>query len=365
MRSPGTGKPPRSRTDWEPWRDWAIWGGVLHGLLLTIALLQVPLGQLWVWCLPLGLVMAGATLTVLHDAGHKQFSARRLWPNVLAVQTAVPIGLWVGHWTLKHRVHHRVTAVYPLDDATRTSSLLRFHPADQLRWIHRYQHLYAWPLYGLAWVGELASQLSYLRTGRIDATVTPSRPRRLLSFLVEKALSAIVLAPYLLLMGWQQLSLLVVGSMTVGGVAAGVVLVVGHINIGLDPTTNAPAGRDWAVHLMRTTASFSTRQTAAGALIRWMTGGMTHHLAHHLRPVAARSQLPALHATIVADLARSTGEPVREFPTLLAATRGHWLRLKQLGAVSSSPATDALERPRTGTSATTGAGRVFIHSSPN
>lgn len=78
------------------------------------------------------------------------------------MQTSVPLGPWVGHWTLKHRVH-RVSQVYPLDESTRSSNLLRLHPAVALRPVDRHQHLYAWALYGLAWAGELHSQLTHLR----------------------------------------------------------------------------------------------------------------------------------------------------------------------------------------------------------
>jgi len=77
--------------------------------------------------LPLGLTLAIGALTVLHEAGHQRL-ARARRPNVLAIQTSLPLGLWVRHWSLKHRVHHRVSQVCPLDESTRSSSLLRLRP---------------------------------------------------------------------------------------------------------------------------------------------------------------------------------------------------------------------------------------------
>jgi fatty acid desaturase len=44
--------------------------------------------------------------------------------------------------------------------------------------------------------------------------------------------------------------------------------------------------------------------------MRWLTGGLTHHLAHHLRPIAPRADLPRLHATLVPEAARAAGVPV-------------------------------------------------------
>lgn len=323
---------PRTVSAWlsgsraEPWRDWAALAAFNHTFLLVIAFTH-PAD---VWLLPaslmLGAGLATATLTVLHDAGHQRFS-RAAWPNIFAVHSAAPVGLWVSHWTLKHRVHHRVAQVYPLDDATRASGLVRLHPAAPKWPIHRWQHWYAWLLYGLAWAGELRSQLTYLRSGRVDGTTTPHIARRLVSFVAEKALCLLALAPYIWLLGPGRLTVLLLGSMTVASVLAAVATVVGHINLGLDPPATAPAGADWPAHLVRTTASFSTESRA----VRWLTGGLTHHLAHHLRPAAPRSDLPQLHRTVITDIAHRAGlEPVA-YPAIIAAIRGHTEQLRELG----------------------------------
>ena len=325
-RSRFQGLRPQGPGRWEPWRDWVSLTALLHLQLVMVAVSGVTWLWLLVAALPLGLTLATATLTVLHDAGHRRFS-RRSWPNVLAVQSAAPVGLWAAHWTLKHRVHHRVTQVYPLDEATRSSGLIRLHPGAAWRPVHRRQHMYAWGLYSLAWAGELRSQLTFLRTGVVASTQTPGFRRRAGSFLVEKALCAAVLLPYGLAMGIGRLAVLLLAAMTVASVAAATVLVVGHINVGIEPPTAAPTGQQWARHQVLTSASFATGNPA----LRWLTGGMTHHLAHHLRPVAARSEFPALHRTVIQELALQTSTPVREFATFRAAVRGHHARLRELG----------------------------------
>jgi linoleoyl-CoA desaturase len=277
---------------------------------------------------PLGLTLAIATLTVLHDAGHRQF-ARRDWPNILAVQTAAPFGLWAGHWGLKHRVHHKLSQVYPVDEATRSASFIRLHPEAPLRPVHRYQHLYTWFFYSLAWIGELKSQLTYLSTGVVTGldSVPPFR-RRLASFLGEKALALLILLPYALALGVGHLALVMLPAMFVGSVFTALVLVVGHINVGLEPEPGTPVGgRAWAAHLVRTTASFSLHNRAT----RWLTGGMTHHLAHHLRPTALRSELPRLQVTTVADVVATSGLPEVVYPSFTSAVHHHYLRLRELG----------------------------------
>ncbi|MEA2171833.1 MAG: linoleoyl-CoA desaturase [Solirubrobacteraceae bacterium] len=317
----------------EPWRDWALLAVCNHSLLLGVALWNPGLPWLLLAAIPLGLTLAMATLTVLHDAGHRRLGGRT-WVNVLAVQTAAPVGLWVVHWTLKHRVHHRVTSVYPLDDSTRASGLLRLHPSAPLRPVHRFQHVYAWFLYSLAWVGELRSQLTYVRSGALSETPAPPRARRVASFGLEKVLCFLVLLPYGLAMGFGTLALLLTVSMTFGSAVAGVILVVGHVNEGLAPTASAPEGRDaWQEHLVRTSASFSTNSRAA----RWVTGGMTHHLAHHLRATAPRAALPEVHAAIVARTVAASAAPPIEYPTLAAAVKGHWRELRDLGLPAAVP----------------------------
>jgi linoleoyl-CoA desaturase len=287
---------------------------------------------------PLALTLTVTTLTVLHDAGHRQFS-RHEWPNVLAVQTAAPFGLWAGHWALKHRVHHRLSQVYGVDESTRSSSLVRLHPAAPLRPIHRWQHLYTWFLYSLAWLGEIKSQLTYLRTGVVTGQEGRWSPRkRIGSFAAEKALTVLILLPYAWLLGVPALAVLMVTAMTVGSVLTALVLVVGHVNVGLEPTAVAPSPAEWAAHLVKTTASFSTGSRPA----RWLTGGMTHHLAHHIRPVAPRSELPVLHATKVAELVAASGLPQVEYPTFASAVHGHCVRLRELGQPRSDIAPTAV-----------------------
>ncbi len=317
----------------EPWRDWAAIALLNHAQLLAVALIRPSWPWLLLLAIPLGVTLSTGTLTVLHDAGHRRFS-RQEWPNVFAVQTSVPLGLWVSHWTLKHRVHHRASQVFPVDEATR-SNLVRMHPGVPLKPHHRFQHLYAFPLYGLAWVGELNSQITFVIKGNVVGVEVPSRAARLRSFLLEKAFCAVVLLPYILLLGWAKLAVYVVTAMTFGAVLAAIVLVVGHINEGLYPPSQVPSQKEWSKHIVRTTANFNTTNRA----VRWLTGGMTHHLAHHLKPVAPRHELPRLNDTVVADVVAKSGLPLVEYPSLWEATKSHARRLHELGrpAVPGSP----------------------------
>lgn len=334
-------KPKKKTQRGEPWRDWALISLFTHAQLLAVALIDPA----WYWLLPaslpFGFVLATGTLTIVHDAGHRRFS-RHEWPNQFAVQTGVPLGFWVSHWGLKHRVHHKASQVYKVDEATTSSGMVRFHPAAPWRPIHRYQHIYAWAMYGLAGAGELRSQVRFLLHGYIAGIEPPPLAQRWRSFLFEKVLWVLVLAPYAVLIGIGKLALFVVLGMVVGSVLAAIVLVVGHINEGLNPPVVAPTPKEWSRHLVRTTANFSTQSRP----MRWITGGMTHHLAHHLKPVAPRYELPTLHKTLVREIAEKANEPLIDYPTLTQATISHYRRLKDLGAGPGERPTVAPESAR-------------------
>lgn len=102
----------RRRADLEAYRDWALITIANHSLLVLFVAITVPALAEAILALLLGAGLAIGTITVLHDAGYSRFGKRYL-PNMLATQSAVPIGLWVAQRTLKHQVHHRLPANYP------------------------------------------------------------------------------------------------------------------------------------------------------------------------------------------------------------------------------------------------------------
>lgn len=314
----------------EPWRDWAIIALLNNIMLTAIAVLHPRMAWLFLLAVPLGVGLTIGTLTVLHDAGHSMYSRRRAWLNVLAVHSSTPVGLWVGHWGLKHRVHHKLSQVYPVDEATRSSGLVRLHPAAPRQRVHSSQHWHAWPLYCLAWAGELRSQLTYLRSGVVTGTTDTSRGSRWRSFACEKALWLVALTPYAVILGVLPLALLLLIAMSLASLLAATALAVGHINVGLEPDESGRS--DWANNLLLTTASFAPDSR----VLRWMTGGLTNHLGHHFKPVAVRSELPRIEQTVVRAAAERVGITPVVFGSLHAAVIGHGRRLRELGRSSET-----------------------------
>jgi linoleoyl-CoA desaturase len=315
----------------EAYLDWAVIALFNNAVLLTIALIMPPLAILLPVSLVLGLGFAMGAITVLHNAGHHRYS-QRYWPNMLAVQSAVPVGLWVAHWTLKHRIHHRLPAAYPDDAFTQAGGMLRLHPLAPHRPFHRFQHVYAWFMYPLAWAADMQSQLKYLATGEVSGLRSrPPASRRLGSFAIEKAAAAAVLLPYVLLAHGIRLLLFLCVATLFAGLLVGCVVAIGHINVGLEYAVMDSSGRDWTAYVVATTASFSTD----GWFLPWLTGGLTHHLAHHLRPLATREELRGLHTRMAGQGEVRPGLRVVEFRTMRAALHGHGQALKRLGLLPS------------------------------
>lgn len=312
----------------EAWWDWALVMGAVHLPLVVLAIgpENPVIVVLATALLGIGLAMGG--VIVLHHAAHRRFG--RSWrANAVALHSAAPSGFWLRHWAAKHQVHHRVPAVYPDDAFTNVAAgILRFHPMAPLRPWHRYQPVYAWLVYALAWLGDLVSQLIFLHTGVVSGADQDERFPRVQSFLLEKAMAGVVLAPYVALAGDPARLLLCLAiSLLLGGLVAACLVVVGHINVGIRTDPDLPS--DWREHVLATTASFST----GSSLVSVFSGGLTLHAAHHLRPAGTRRELRDLHDQL--QRARDPARPLIEFVTFRAALHGHVTTLKQLGSESA------------------------------
>lgn len=135
--------------------------------------------------------------------------------------------------------------------------------------------------------------------------------------------------------------LLLLGVATVfAGLVVGCVVALGHINVGLQYAWAGSTERDWTAYVTATTASFST----GSRFMPWLTGGLTHHLAHHLRPLATRRELRNLHSRMAEGGEHRPATGIVEFETLRAALRGHGRALKRLGMPAPVNVADWFDR---------------------
>jgi linoleoyl-CoA desaturase len=269
---------------------------------------------------------------VMHDAGHASFSNRQ-WVNRLMSRSLDLVGGSSVLWRVKHGIlHHSYTNLDELDDDIDTNGLLRLHPSQPHRPYHRYQTLYALPLYSLLALHWMISDFSEFFGGRVGRH-TIGRPslRETLIFLAFKLnffLLAIVLP--LALRPWQGVLAVGLSIQLVVGFTLALVFQLAHAVDVVDrpvPTTDTQRLADeWSVHQLRTTADFS----ADNAWVSWYCGGLNRQVEHHLfsriSHVRYRHLLPVVEKTC-----REFGVRYRSYPTLLAAIRGHLRLLSALG----------------------------------
>jgi linoleoyl-CoA desaturase len=282
------------------------------------------------------LATAGIGFSIMHDANHGAY-ARSPGVNRAVGFTLDLVGASSYVWRFKHNVHHHTYAnVDGMDADVDGAPFLRLAPSQRLRALHRFQHLYAWPLYGLlALKWWLVDDARDLLLGRIGAHRYP-RPGggELAGALGGKALFlgwAVALPLAIHRSAWV-LALFVLGSTVLGAVLS-TVFQLAHVVP--DARFHAARGGDgrmptgWAEHQVRATADFAP----SNRLLGWYVGGLNFQIEHHLFPAVCHVHYPAL-APIVAAACRDHGIPHATRPTLRAAIADHYRFLRTLGAVA-------------------------------
>jgi len=294
------------------WAD-AWWEVALMGFLLSQAI-----------------VLLG--FNVMHDAGHASFS-NRTWVNRLMSRSLDLVGGSSALWRIKHgMLHHSYTNLDELDDDIDTGGLLRLHPSQPLKPYHRYQALYALPLYSLLSVHWVISDFTEFFTGRVGRHAVPRSGQRETLLFVAFKLNFFLLALGLplALHPWQGVLVVLLSIQLVVGFTLALVFQLAHVVDLVDtPVPNASTRRiddEWAVHQLRTTADFA----AHNPWVSWYCGGLNRQVEHHLFSRVSHVRYPHL-IPVVQRTCREFGVRYRSYPTLLAAVRGHLRTLSALG----------------------------------
>jgi linoleoyl-CoA desaturase len=295
----------------------------------------------------LALATAGIGFSVMHDANHGAYSrsarVNRAWGLALDF-----VGASSYLWRFKHNVHHHTYAnVDGMDVDIDGAPFLRLAPSQRRRAFHRWQHLAAWPLYGvlgLKW--WFVDDVVDLVRGRIGPHPFP-RPggRELVTVLAGKAVFVTwaILVPLLVHRSGWVVVLFLLGSLTLGLVLSTVFQLAHTVPAAAfhgvaSGDQRMPTG--WAEHQVRATVDFAP----SNRLLGWYVGGLNFQIEHHLLPDVCHVHYRAL-AGIVAETCRAYGVPHRSEPTLCAAIAAHYRHLRALGRGSGVAALPAAEPP--------------------
>jgi linoleoyl-CoA desaturase len=313
------------------WVKIGVGMAVLAGSWAAIYALRPATG----WFLALyilgGLAQTFLLLNIAHDSNHNAISSTASVNKGLNYVFDV-CGINSYMWRiLHHRGHHSCVNVHGEDDALTGRGLLRFTPHEPLRPLQRFQHLYALFLYAVFSLDYVFVRdfECFFRPAHDYLTRTKHPAREYVILFAGKAFyfSYMIVLPVLLL---HKPVLLIAGAFLLVHLIVGLSVALVFQTTHTVDSTYFPEGRNefenGVYHIFATTADYATTSPIVG----WLTGGLNHHVVHHLCPFVCHTHYAPL-TQIVKETAAEFGVPYRQHPTMTRAIRHHLILLKQLG----------------------------------
>ena len=285
--------------------------------------------------LAMGIGAVGIGFSVMHDANHgaysKNESVNRFFGgfiNILGINSSI--------WKYQHNVlHHSFTNIEGADGDVDIPFFLRFTPHQPQRPIHKYQHLYAWLLYGFlilmkVIVTDFTQAIEYRK---LKLVKSPAELRKLIMkisfwkvvyfgvFLVLPLVFSPV-SPWVTLVGF-------FGMQYTLGMATAVIFQLAHIMPENDyplPDENGKMDNNWAVHQMVTTTNFAPKNK----ILSWYVGGLNFQVEHHLFPNVCHVHYRHI-AKIVKETAQEFNVPYHSIDRFREAIAEHARMLHTLG----------------------------------
>jgi len=294
-------------------------------------------GVLLCWVI-MGVGKAGIGMAVMHDANHKSYSSRQ-WVNNLMSNTLYLLGGSPHTWQYQHNtLHHGFTNIDGHDEDIDPGSLLRFSPHKPLLKIHKYQHIYAWLLYGLmtlTWVTtkDFRQLIQYKKEGA-SLSNNLSTIQLWILLIVSKVLYYVVfmVIPMILLpFAWYWVVVFFLAMHYTSGFILTVIFQTAHVVPTSEyplPDENNTVENNWAVHQLLTTSDFSPKSR----IFSWFIGGLNYQVEHHLFPNISHVHYRKI-SKLVKEMANKYNLPYYVQPGFLKALWEHGKMLKKLGRV--------------------------------
>ncbi|MEM6531022.1 MAG: acyl-CoA desaturase [Myxococcota bacterium] len=283
-------------------------------------------------CLSLGMAMAGIGFAVMHTANH---GALPFGPRVSRALgwTLDVLGASSYIWRFKHNVaHHTYTNIDGKDGDLEAGKLGRLSPCQTWRPMHRYQHIYLWPLYSLSAVNWIliSDWFSIAKCqNKFQAFPAPKGAEKVLLWGGKAAAFTLWFGIPLLVRPWWQVLAFSIFTMMILGFVLAIVFQLAHVVDDLEfmePPASGKMDTDWIAHQLATTANFAPNNR----LLCWYLGGLNYQVEHHLF-----SSIPDLYysqlAPIVEQTCREYGMRYHSYPTFGEALAAHGRTLRDLG----------------------------------
>ncbi|MCH8902568.1 MAG: acyl-CoA desaturase [Bacteroidetes bacterium] len=308
-------------------------GGLILFYLLIMSGWFTPLGMLGLAAI-LGLFTAFIGLNVSHDAIHGAFSSNAR-VNKLVGTSFNFMGANDHMWAIMHNiVHHTYTNIPGHDEDIEPVPILRLSPDKELKKIHRWQYIYAYPFYCLAslsWV-FMKDYVKFFQKeiGNYENKTHSFGEYFNLFFFKAVYYTLFLVIPLVFIpLPWYQILLGFVVMHAFGGFTLAIVFMLAHVVEGPEfpePDDKGIIHKAWAVHQMETTANFARNNP----VVNFFCGGLNFQIEHHLFPRMCHVHYKPISG-IVEKTAKEFNLPYFDNPTFFGAVRSHTRLLKRLG----------------------------------
>ena len=288
-------------------------------------------------CVILGFVVAAIGFNIMHDGAHGSFSKYK-WVNKIAAFSLNILGGNSFMWNMKHNViHHAYTNVEGVDDDIDIQPWMRLSLHQKKYKLHKYQHLYFWFFYSLlylSWIFMMDYQ-KYFK-GKIGdiriKKINFSDHVVFWSFKVLNIATFVILPFYMLgFVNWL-VGFLIFTSVT--GFVISIVFqlahTVEHTSFALPEPITGKIEDEWAIHQLKTTANFATKNK----IVTWFVGGLNFQIEHHLFPKISHVHYPAI-SKIVKQVCQEYGIGYIEYRRTRYAIASHVSFLRQMGRAAA------------------------------
>jgi linoleoyl-CoA desaturase len=311
-------------------------------LLSYLFILTLPVNAWFLlpFALLMGISKAGIGMSVMHDALHGSYS-KKAPVNKFLGYSIYMLGANAIVWKVHHNVfHHTYTNIHGLDEDINSKAIIRLSHQAPLKWFHRYQHIYAFILYGfltiLLFFSDFIKILKFYRMGAVkEQHLGADKEYMKLVGLKLLYLFFMLVLPVLItsLLWWQVLLGFLLIHLTAGYIL-GIIFQMAHIVEGAHQPMPNEAGEienAWAIHQLQTTANFARNSQ----VLNWYIGGLNYQIEHHLFP-----NICHVHYTKISNIVEKTAEefhlPYNVKPTFMNALVSHVRTLKTLGRLNNN-----------------------------
>jgi linoleoyl-CoA desaturase len=308
-------------------------------IIILSGILSSPIAIFISWVV-MGFGMAGVGMVLMHDANHKSYS-RNATLNYWLSKSLYFLGGYPANWRHQHnKMHHGFTNIDGHDEDIDPGSVLRLSPHKPLLKLHKYQHIYAWVLYGLmtlTWVTTKDFvQLRRYKKTKVHLSNSKTYRQLAIDLFISKVLYYFVflVLPLLLLpIAWYFIVLCFLMMHFVSGFILTVIFQTAHVVTNAAyplPDEKGNIDNNWAIHQLSTTMDFAPKSK----IFSWAIGGLNYQIEHHLFP-----NISHVHYKNISKFVKSSTEkyglPYYVKQTFFAAVYEHYKMLKLLGRSKS------------------------------